>query len=127
MAFLSDQDFYRVGINFGKSSHSSSFLELLTHEILMSTTASPEGKLLIHELDRGLSLIVDFDIVDRYIEVSMSLPGTAKAQGFWPAAWTMGEYGPPQFKLSLISSYHNSGNLARAGYGSTAEGTWPYR
>lgn len=41
------------------------------------------------------------------IEMSMSLPGTPDAQGFWPAAWTMG-------------------NLGRAGYGATTEGVWPY-
>ncbi|KAL8286536.1 hypothetical protein RQP46_004553 [Phenoliferia psychrophenolica] len=38
-----------------------------------------------------------------YIEVNLSLPGTADAQGFWSAAWTMG-------------------NLARAGYGSSNDG-----
>jgi len=37
----------------------------------------------------------------------MSLPGTPKTPGFWPAVWTMG-------------------NLARAGYGATTEGLWPY-
>lgn len=42
-----------------------------------------------------------------YIEVSISLPGSADAAGFWPAAWTLG-------------------NLGRAGYGATTEGTWPY-
>ncbi|KAI5480288.1 glycoside hydrolase family 16 protein [Pseudohyphozyma bogoriensis] len=42
-----------------------------------------------------------------YIEVSMSMPGDAKAQGFWPGAWTMG-------------------NLGRAGYGATNDGMWPY-
>jgi beta-glucanase (GH16 family) len=25
-----------------------------------------------------------------YIEVSMSMPGTPKAMGYWPGAWTMG-------------------------------------
>ncbi|EDR03474.1 glycoside hydrolase family 16 protein [Laccaria bicolor S238N-H82] len=42
-----------------------------------------------------------------YIEVSLSLPGSVTAPGFWPAAWTMG-------------------NLGRAAYGATTEGTWPY-
>lgn len=42
-----------------------------------------------------------------YIEVSVSMPGSPKAPGLWPAAWTMG-------------------NLGRAGYGGTTEGTWPY-
>ncbi|KAI6129754.1 glycoside hydrolase family 16 protein [Pisolithus croceorrhizus] len=42
-----------------------------------------------------------------YIEVSMSMPGSPLAPGLWPGAWTMG-------------------NLGRAGYGGTTEGTWPY-
>lgn len=42
-----------------------------------------------------------------YIEVSVSLPGTPNAPGFWPGIWTMG-------------------NLGRAGYGATTEGVWPY-
>ncbi|KAI0269875.1 glycoside hydrolase family 16 protein [Gloeopeniophorella convolvens] len=42
-----------------------------------------------------------------YVEVSVSLPGTPKTPGFWPAVWTMG-------------------NLGRAGYGATTEGMWPY-
>ncbi|PVU87240.1 hypothetical protein BB561_006415 [Smittium simulii] len=42
-----------------------------------------------------------------YIEVRASFPGDGKAQGFWPAAWTLG-------------------NLGRAGYGASNDGTWPY-
>ncbi|CBQ70249.1 probable KRE6-glucan synthase subunit [Sporisorium reilianum SRZ2] len=42
-----------------------------------------------------------------YIEVSMVLPGAPDVAGLWPAAWTMG-------------------NLGRAGYGATTDGTWPY-
>lgn len=42
-----------------------------------------------------------------YIEVAVSLPGDAATPGYWPGAWTMG-------------------NLGRAGYGATTEGTWPY-
>ncbi|OAX42120.1 glycoside hydrolase family 16 protein [Rhizopogon vinicolor AM-OR11-026] len=42
-----------------------------------------------------------------YIEVNVSMPGTPKGPGFWPGAWTMG-------------------NLGRAGYGATTEGTWPF-
>ncbi|EMD31407.1 glycoside hydrolase family 16 protein [Gelatoporia subvermispora B] len=42
-----------------------------------------------------------------YVEISLSLPGSATAPGLWPAAWTMG-------------------NLGRAGYGATTEGMWPY-
>ncbi|KAI9626777.1 hypothetical protein KEM48_010244 [Puccinia striiformis f. sp. tritici PST-130] len=41
------------------------------------------------------------------IEASISLPGDPKAGGFWPAFWTMG-------------------NLGRAGYGASLDGTWPY-
>lgn len=37
----------------------------------------------------------------------MSMPGTSKAMGFWPGAWTMG-------------------NLGRPGYGGTNHGVWPY-
>lgn len=39
--------------------------------------------------------------------MSVSLPGRHDAPGLWPGAWTMG-------------------NLGRAGYGATTEGTWPY-
>ncbi|KAL5530502.1 hypothetical protein ACEPAF_6760 [Sanghuangporus sanghuang] len=42
-----------------------------------------------------------------YMEVNVSLPGVTNVIGFWPSVWTMG-------------------NLGRAGYGATLEGTWPY-
>ncbi|KAI0082382.1 concanavalin A-like lectin/glucanase [Panus rudis PR-1116 ss-1] len=42
-----------------------------------------------------------------YIEANVSLPGLNNVAGLWPAIWTMG-------------------NLGRAGYGATTEGTWPY-
>ncbi|KNZ80895.1 Beta-glucan synthesis-associated protein SKN1 [Termitomyces sp. J132] len=42
-----------------------------------------------------------------YVEVSVSLPGSAQVPGLWPGAWSMG-------------------NLGRAGYGATTEGMWPY-
>ncbi|KAI9225424.1 MAG: family 16 glycoside hydrolase [Piptocephalis tieghemiana] len=42
-----------------------------------------------------------------YLEANVQLPGNPKVSGFWPAIWTLG-------------------NLARAGYGATTEGTWPY-
>lgn len=42
-----------------------------------------------------------------YIEASVQLPGTNDVSGLWPAFWTMG-------------------NLGRAGYGASLEGTWPY-
>ncbi|KAJ7572499.1 beta-glucan synthesis-associated [Mycena floridula] len=38
---------------------------------------------------------------------SVQLPGASNVVGMWPAVWTMG-------------------NLGRAGYGATLEGTWPY-
>lgn len=41
------------------------------------------------------------------IEASVLLPGSNNVHGLWPAIWTMG-------------------NLGRAGFGATLEGTWPY-
>lgn len=41
------------------------------------------------------------------IEASIRLPGSNTVSGLWPAVWTMG-------------------NLARAGYGATTDGLWPY-
>jgi len=41
------------------------------------------------------------------IEASVVLPGSNNVHGLWPAIWTMG-------------------NLGRAGFGATLEGTWPY-
>lgn len=42
-----------------------------------------------------------------YLSASVRLPGRSTRGGTWPAFWTMG-------------------NLGRAGYGATLEGTWPY-
>lgn len=42
-----------------------------------------------------------------YIETSIRLPGTKNTTGLWPAFWSLG-------------------NLARAGYMASTEGTWPY-
>ncbi|KAJ3937486.1 MAG: beta-glucan synthesis-associated [Lentinula lateritia] len=42
-----------------------------------------------------------------YVETSLVIPGANNVLGLWPAVWTMG-------------------NLGRAGYGATLEGTWPY-
>ncbi|KAH7885230.1 glycoside hydrolase family 16 protein [Phlebopus sp. FC_14] len=58
-----------------------------------------------------------------YIEVSISMPGSPTAPGFWPGAWTMGnlvrdvciEFFMPDLILQ-----------GRAGYGGSTEGTWPY-
>ncbi|KAF5357204.1 hypothetical protein D9756_006626 [Leucocoprinus leucothites] len=41
------------------------------------------------------------------IETSVRLPGSNVAPGLWPAVWTMG-------------------NLGRAGFGASLEGTWPF-
>ncbi|RDX50993.1 beta-glucan synthesis-associated protein [Lentinus brumalis] len=41
------------------------------------------------------------------VEASVMLPGFNNIQGLWPAIWAMG-------------------NLGRAGYGATLDGTWPY-
>ncbi|KXN92138.1 Beta-glucan synthesis-associated protein KRE6 [Leucoagaricus sp. SymC.cos] len=41
------------------------------------------------------------------IEASVQLPGSNLVPGLWPAIWTMG-------------------NLGRAGYGASLEGTWPF-
>jgi hypothetical protein len=41
------------------------------------------------------------------VEVNIRLPGANDIGGLWPGAWTMG-------------------NLGRAGYGATNDGTWPY-
>ncbi|KAF4573075.1 hypothetical protein EYR36_007585 [Pleurotus pulmonarius] len=41
------------------------------------------------------------------IETSVVLPGINNVVGLWPAVWTMG-------------------NIGRAGYGASLEGTWPY-
>lgn len=42
-----------------------------------------------------------------YIEAAVSLPGRSDVMGLWPAIWSMG-------------------NLARAGYGGSTDGMWPY-
>ncbi|KAB5589699.1 Beta-glucan synthesis-associated protein SKN1 [Ceratobasidium theobromae] len=42
-----------------------------------------------------------------YFVANVSLPGTSKIFGLWPAVWAMG-------------------NLGRAGYGASTDGTWPY-
>ncbi|KAK4703162.1 beta-glucan synthesis-associated protein KRE6, partial [Phenoliferia sp. Uapishka_3] len=60
-----------------------------------------------------------------YIEVSMSLPGTPIAQGFWPGVWTMVKFFPGSTgRRSLNPAFQ--GNLGRAGYGATNHGVWPY-
>ncbi|EJF56666.1 glycoside hydrolase family 16 protein [Dichomitus squalens LYAD-421 SS1] len=82
-----------------------------------STITTQNGKLVItmtetpnHELDFMSGMLQSWNklcFTTGYIEVSVSMPGSPQAPGLWPAAWTMG-------------------NLGRAGYGATTEGTWPY-
>ncbi|KAF9497733.1 glycoside hydrolase family 16 protein [Pleurotus eryngii] len=82
-----------------------------------SAITTEDGKLVItmsqkpsHDLNFESGMLQSwnkFCFTTGYIEVSMSMPGSPKAPGLWPAAWTLG-------------------NLGRAGYGATTEGTWPY-
>ncbi|KAI5116308.1 hypothetical protein M0805_009634 [Coniferiporia weirii] len=79
------------------------------------TTAN--GKLVItmtetpnHGLNYSSGMLTSwnkFCFTTGYIEVSVSLPGSGTVAGFWPGVWTMG-------------------NLGRAGYGATTDGTWPF-
>lgn len=46
-------------------------------------------------------------ILTRNTAASLVLPGDHTHSGFWPGVWTFG-------------------NLGRAGYGATSDGTWPY-
>ncbi|OSX60014.1 glycoside hydrolase family 16 protein [Postia placenta MAD-698-R-SB12] len=82
-----------------------------------TVTTTENGKLVItmeevenHNLNFRSSMLQTwnkFCFTTGYVEISVSLPGSHDAPGFWPAAWTMG-------------------NLGRAGYGATTQGTWPY-
>ncbi|KAF9257516.1 glycoside hydrolase family 16 protein [Marasmius fiardii PR-910] len=82
-----------------------------------SAATTADGKLVltmtqepIHNLNFKSAMLQSWNkmcFTNGYIEVSVSLPGSSKAPGFWPGAWTMG-------------------NLGRAGYGATTEGMWPY-
>ncbi|CCO28994.1 Beta-glucan synthesis-associated protein KRE6 AltName: Full=Killer toxin-resistance protein 6 [Rhizoctonia solani AG-1 IB] len=63
-----------------------------------------------HELDYMggmMSTWNKFCFTGGYFEANVSLPGSTKAYGLWPAIWAMG-------------------NLGRAGYGASLDGTWPY-
>lgn len=44
---------------------------------------------------------------DSPLVANISLPGSSKVYGLWPAMWALG-------------------NLGRAGYGASLDGTWPY-
>ncbi|THV05200.1 glycoside hydrolase family 16 protein [Dendrothele bispora CBS 962.96] len=82
-----------------------------------SAVTTEDGKLVltmteenIHDLNFKSGMITSWNkmcFTTGYIEVSVSMPGSPKAPGFWPGAWTMG-------------------NLGRAGYGASTEGMWPY-
>lgn len=64
----------------------------------------------IHNLNVRSGMIQSwnkFCFTEGYIEVNISLPGQPGVQGLWPGVWTMG-------------------NLARAGFGASNEGMWPY-
>lgn len=63
-----------------------------------------------HDLDYRGGMIQTwnkFCFTGGIIEASISLPGDPTVAGLWPAFWTMG-------------------NLGRAGYGASLDGTWPY-
>ncbi|KAF8318787.1 beta-glucan synthesis-associated [Clavulina sp. PMI_390] len=64
----------------------------------------------IHDLNYKSAMVTSwnkFCFSGGYIEVNVSLPGDPRYAGLWPATWMMG-------------------NLGRAGYGATTDGTWPY-
>ena len=64
----------------------------------------------IHELQLKSGMINSWNKLcfnkNMLFEVSASMPGQTDVGGFWPGVWTMG-------------------NLGRAAYGATTEGTWP--
>ncbi|KAK4702195.1 beta-glucan synthesis-associated protein KRE6, partial [Phenoliferia sp. Uapishka_3] len=73
--------------------------------LVLSITEEP-----IHDLNFRSGMLQSwnkFCFTGGYIEVNLMLPGSPSISGLWPGAWTMG-------------------NLARAGYGATTDGTWPY-
>ncbi|KAF5369541.1 hypothetical protein D9758_002593 [Tetrapyrgos nigripes] len=82
-----------------------------------SAITTVDGKLVItmteeniHDLNWKSGMLTGWNklcFTTGYIEVSISMPGSPQAPGFWPGAWTMG-------------------NLGRPGYGATTEGMWPY-
>ncbi|KAL1668379.1 glycoside hydrolase family 16 protein [Schizophyllum commune] len=63
-----------------------------------------------HDLDYSGGMMTTwnkFCFTGGLYEASVTLPGANNILGLWPAVWAMG-------------------NLGRAGYGATLEGTWPY-
>lgn len=82
-----------------------------------SAVTTADGKLVItlsktenHGLDYMSGMLTGwnkFCFSSGYIEVSLSLPGSGSVAGLWPGVWMLG-------------------NLGRAGFGATTDGTWPY-
>ncbi|KAF8194222.1 beta-glucan synthesis-associated protein [Pholiota molesta] len=82
-----------------------------------SAVTTKDGKLVltmseqrVHDLDFQSGMLTSwnkFCYTTGYVEVSISLPGLPSTPGLWPGAWSLG-------------------NLGRAGYGASTEGTWPY-
>ncbi|EKM77365.1 hypothetical protein AGABI1DRAFT_122114 [Agaricus bisporus var. burnettii JB137-S8] len=62
-----------------------------------------------HELNykSGMRLRNKFCFTGGIVETKVQLPGSNVVAGLWPAVWSMG-------------------NLGRAGFGASLEGTWPY-
>ncbi|KAG8681013.1 hypothetical protein FRC09_017817, partial [Ceratobasidium sp. 395] len=63
-----------------------------------------------HDLDYAGGMVSTwnkFCFTGGYLEANVSLPGSSRTFGLWPAFWAMG-------------------NLGRAGYGASLEGLWPY-
>lgn len=57
-----------------------------------------------------------------YIEAAVQLPGANNILGLWPAVWTMVRFGLSHSIETALAEY-SKGNLGRAGYGATLEGT----
>jgi hypothetical protein len=79
--------------------------ETLNHELnFMSGMSSWTSRR--HTLTLRIGMVTSWNqlcFTTGYVEVSVSMPGSPRAPGLWPAAWTMG-------------------NLGRAGYGATTDG-----
>ncbi|KAF8630900.1 hypothetical protein AX17_005258 [Amanita inopinata Kibby_2008] len=81
------------------------------------TITTEDGKLVItlseqrnHDLNFKSGMLQSWNklcFMTGYVEVAVSMPGSPNGPGLWPGAWTLG-------------------NLARAGFGATTEGMWPY-
>ena len=59
--------------------------------------------------------------------VSVSLPGLSDVSGLWPAGECVETHAEVLLMCSsLLHIVWTMGNLGRAGYGATTDGTWPY-